>query len=104
MKHTTILLSVFSIYTFQSSSAISISEAVRQKLISIAVHSYDNSKDAVFHPSYYGACIVFDIRNLQSKTLQLTEDVGRFLMPGDSDEQRMVITSPVTLALLAHQS
>ncbi|HYV94322.1 MAG TPA: hypothetical protein VE978_21285 [Chitinophagales bacterium] len=103
MSHSKIFLPIFFCLTSHHSFAISISEAVKQKLISITVHSYDDSKDSVFHPSYYGSCIVFDIRNLKANTLELTEDAGRFLIPNDSAEQRMIITSPVTLALLAHQ-
>ena len=103
MKHTTIVLATSFFFISHSSLAISIEDAIKQKLISITVHSYDGSKDSVFHPSYYGSCVVFDIRNLKSTAIQLTQDAGRFLMPADSDEQRMIITSPVTLALLAHQ-
>src|SRR5690349_7489344 len=103
MKHTSIFLTIIFILTVQHAFAISIREAVRQKLISVVIHGYDGSKDSVFHPSYYGACIVFDIRNLKSTSIQLTEQTGRFLLPDDTDEQRMIITLPVTIALLAHQ-
>src|SRR4051794_12461219 len=105
MNHSTIFLPIFFFFTLQSSFAISpkesswtISEAFRQKLISITVRGYDDSKDSVFHPSYFGSCVVLDIMNLKATTIELTEDAGRFLMPDDSDEQRMIITSPVTLA------
>lgn len=103
MKHHTIFLTLLLSSTALNTFSISIEEAIQQKLISVTVRTYDRSKDSVFHPSYYGSCLMFDIKNLKAVPINLTEDVGRFLMPNDTAEQRMIITSPVTLALLAQQ-
>jgi hypothetical protein len=69
----------------------------------VRIQSLDPGNDSIFHPAYYSQCIVFEIKNLKSTSIELHEDEGRFLMPDDSDLQRMIITSAITLALSPYQ-
>ena len=103
MKLFAIYFMLLTAFTAKSGTAISISEALRQKLITIRILSLDRSHDSIFYPAFYNQCLVFEIKNLKSTSLELREDEGRFLMPDDSTLQRMVITSAITLALSSYQ-
>lgn len=87
------------IFSVSNSFAITISDAIRQKLISISVTANHQSNDTTYHPSFYAACMLFKIKNLKTAPITLTEDAGRFLQPFDSTVQRMMLTQSISFAL-----
>jgi len=80
-------------------AAIPLSEAVKQKKVSVDPEHYTPPSDGKYHASYFNQCMQLKVKNLTSIPLALTESAGRFLVPDDTDKQRMMMTADITFNL-----
>ncbi len=81
-------------------ASIPLSEALRQKKVSVTISTYQ-PKDDRYHSGYFSDCMQYTVKNLTTTPLQLTETAGRFLMPTDTNLQRMMVTATTRFALNA---
>lgn len=81
-------------------ASIPLVEALRQKKVSVKIGTYKPA-DNGYHPGYFSKCMQYVLTNLTAAPLELSEAAGRFLLPDDSNLQRMMTTADVQFALKA---
>ena len=86
------LLSIFLMF-FMSSKAISLKDAIKQKLITVTI------KGERGESSHFGKCIGLTIKNLTSKKIEIELLPGMFLNPADSTVQRMMVAEELLISL-----
>jgi hypothetical protein len=86
--------------TLSVNASIPLAEASRQNKVSLVIGTYQPA-DNRYHSGYFSECMKYVVKNLTPFDLDLTEAAGRFLMPGDTDLQRMVVTSALHFTLKA---
>ena len=102
MKFHTPLLAIAALFLFHENlkaAALPLSEAIKQKKVSVTIGTYTPKEDSLFHPVYYMECMQFEVKNLTNTPLVLMESAGRFLQPADSSTQRMIMSADVSFAL-----
>jgi hypothetical protein len=88
----TILSIVLLLTIVVSVQAISIEQAVKQKLITLSITGADRSKSGVYMSSHAGTCLAMTIKNISTKPQTIELETGRMLQPDDSEIQPMMIT------------
>lgn len=84
-------------------TAVSLTEAIKNKWITVNIRGIDYRSDSVYRSSFYGHCMVLTCKNLKATPIQITESPGRFFLPDDSSLQRMVLTDGIHISLGANK-
>lgn len=79
---------------------ISISNAMRQGWVKTKITGRSHDSLSADFSSYYGSCLLLDIKNISNKALSLELENGRFLETLDTNEQRMIVTRQELISLL----
>ena len=97
----TIFLNIALILSFQSGSRTSstFQQAIKDKLITIDMHSRAQDEMNDDFSSHYGPCVSMTVKNISGKSLQLSMDKGQILNSDDPGAQDLIITQPLILAI-----
>jgi hypothetical protein len=94
----TIALCLCSIASY--SDTISVKQAMEMKIIKVSLTKTNPSQSpGNYSYSYTGNCINMSIENLTDKNVKVWLEAGRFMMPDDTTEQRMIVTKEQMIAL-----
>lgn len=98
-----LLVLLFLMNSLLTARAVPLADALKQKQVSAHIKTLDKSNSTVYHPDFYGECIVVEVTNLLTTPLNIELETGRFLMPDDSSLQRMMVVQPVSVTLKAKE-
>lgn len=106
MKKILVLTLPFILFSvFASGDTITLSQALKLKMINIAISGapVDENSNS-YTPSYTGECIQMEVENLTDKDIKVFLEAGRFLNPEDTTVQRMIITKDQMIAVQKKQT
>ncbi len=84
---------------FQSSGAVTLTDAIKNKWVTATIRGFDYRLDSVYRSAFYGRCLVITCKNLRTTPIEITEAAGRFFIPDDTAIQRMVLTDAIAFTL-----
>ncbi|MBU6205963.1 MAG: hypothetical protein KJS45_11320 [Bacteroidetes bacterium] len=104
MIKTTSLLIVLMQWTCAWSQSIDIEEAIKRKYIEVTARVNTTPIDGHYVSGFTGECIELQVKNHSSVYREITLQPGQFLMPEDSNEQRMMNTLAYSFKLQPGQT
>lgn len=97
MKCVTKMFVVAMLFAAQTelTSAINLEQAIQQKKVSFSAKGKAGAAN-----SHYGKCLQMTLKNQTSHPLNVSLEIGRLLVPKDSNVQNMLVTKPIDFVLL----
>src|SRR4051812_18415846 len=102
MKH--LFLSVLLLLGVCSAQAITLTEAIKQKLITAQVIGNDATSNDRYSSAHSGPCMHLILKNISGQEVDVTVETGQTFMPEDTNMQPMLVTKHTVLQLLAGKS